>query len=604
MKKLLVSLLILVAFVTSFSAGLPRNETVYILGALWGPATTWNLYAPQSTYGTEQFLYVPLFLYGSGKDVWLPILGESYEFLNPTTIRIKIRDEAKWSDGVPITAEDVVFTFELTKKMNFGPGAGWETYVSTVTAIDEKTVEFKANEEKINYFQFLNYALAAKPVPAHVYKSLSEKGINIRDWKNDNPNNQVVSGPYKLFYSGPNLVAYGRIENWWGKDIFGLPRPKYLANVIYRDNPSAVLAFQGGAADWGGLFIPKIEDLWKVKKLPVGTWYSEEPYFMPDGVGFLYINNAKEQLNDPALKRAIAYAIPYQEMLRKAYFGYGSQAHPSMVIDLFEANKRWIDYDLARKVWGTEDGRVPTDLEMANKILDEAGYKRGPDGIRVDKNGNKLGTFTLSVPYGWTDWMMMCEMIAKNLREIGIDVQTEFPDYSVWADRMTKGTFDFIISWSVGAGFDHPYNIYRFVMDSRLTGPVGESHWAGDWERYNNPEVLEILDNVVSTLDENKLKESYSKLQEIIYRDLPSIPAFYTAHWYEYTEFVWTNWPNENNPSWFPASPWHNNSLPVTFIITNKDNPQGTPEWLNTIDNGGLLIPSSKIFEDLNASSK
>ncbi|MDK2864175.1 MAG: peptide/nickel transport system substrate-binding protein [Thermotogota bacterium] len=599
----LVLLMALVLSSLMAQISLPREETVYIAGALWGPATTWNLYAPQSTWGTDQFLFIPAFQYDLGKDAWIPFIAERYEFLDDVTLRIYIRPEAKWSDGVPITAEDFVYALELSKELGVGPGVGWDNYIEYVKAIDTRTVEFKAKTEPLNYFQFLSYSLGAQPMPKHVLEKIRAQ-MNIKDWINDKPDEQVVSGPYKLYHYDPNMVVYQRIDNWWGKGIFGLPRPKYIAHVIYKDNPSSSLALERGDVDWAGLFIPSVWELWEKKNLPVGTWYSKAPYFLPDGVGFVYINNTKPGLNDPVVRKAIAYAVPYDEMLKKAYFGYGSQAHPSMVIDLFEPNKQYIDYTLAIAMWGTKDGRIPTSLEMANKILDEAGYKKGRDGVRVAPDGTKLGPYTISVPYGWTDWMMMCEMIAKNLKEIGIEVRTEFPDFSVWADRMTKGTFDLIISWSVGPSFDHPFNIYRFVLDKRLSAPVGEVTWAGDWERYENDEVLELLDKAVSTLDPEVRKNAYFKIQRIIYRDMPSVPAFYTAHWYEFSEKYWINWPTEKNPFWFRPAPWHADTLPTLFGISSKNNPQPVPSWLETTERGGLGIPTAKIFEDIQKAAK
>lgn len=603
MKRLFVFFVLVLTISLFAQVSVPREETVYVAGCLWGPATTWNLYAPQSTWGTDQFLFVPAFQYDLGRDAWIPLIAETYEFLDDKTLRIYIRPEAKWSDGEPITAEDFVYALELSKKLGIGPGVGWDSYIENVRAIASKVVEFKARTDALNYYQFLSYSLGAQPMPKHVYSKLEAAGT-IKDWINDKPEEQVVSGPYKLYHHDPNIVIYQRIDNWWGRDIFGLPRPKYVAHVIYKDNPSASLAIERGDVDWAGLFIPSVWEMWKKKNLPIGTWYKEKPYFLPDGVGFVYLNNTKPGLSDPAVRKAIAHAIPYEEMLLKAYFGYGSQAHSSMVIDLFEPNKQYINYELAKKAWGTSDGRIPFDLEKAKKILDEAGYKPGKDGIRVGPDGTKLGPYTISVPYGWTDWMMMCEMIAKNLKSIGIDIVTEFPDYSVWADRMTKGTFDLIISWSVGPSFDHPFNIYRFVLDKRLSAPVGEVTWAGDWERYDNDEVIELLGKAVSTLDPEVRKNAYFRIQEIVYRDMPSVPAFYTAHWYEYSTKYWINWPNEENPLWFRPAPWHADTLPTLFSISSKNNPQSVPTWIETTDKGGLGIPTAKVFADLQSAGK
>jgi len=152
--------------------------------------------------------------------------------------------------------------------------------------------------------------------------------------------------------------------------------------------------------------------MWQKKNLPVGTWYKSKPYFLPDGVGFVYLNNTKLGLSDPRVRKAIAHAIPYDDMLEKAYFGYGSQAHPSFVIDLFEPNKQYINYELWKKTFGTADGRPDYNLDKAKKILDDAGYKVGKDGIRVGPDGKKL-SYTISVPYGWTDWMIDVRIDSK-----------------------------------------------------------------------------------------------------------------------------------------------------------------------------------------------
>lgn len=82
-------------------------------------------------------------MYNIGKDAWLPLIGESYEFVNDKTIRIKIRDEAKWNDGVPITAHDVVYTLELTKKLGIGPSTGWWDYIECVKAMMIKQLNLK-----------------------------------------------------------------------------------------------------------------------------------------------------------------------------------------------------------------------------------------------------------------------------------------------------------------------------------------------------------------------------------------------------------------------------------------------------------------------------
>ncbi len=70
-------------------------------------------------------------------------------------------------------------------------------------------------------------------------------------------------------------------------------------------------------------------------------------------------------------------------------------------------------------------------------------------------DGTKLGPFTIGVPYGWTDWMMR-EIVTENLKKIGIVCTTEFPDFSVWWERLSKGEFGLVIGRDAGPSFVHP----------------------------------------------------------------------------------------------------------------------------------------------------
>ncbi|RLG85766.1 MAG: ABC transporter substrate-binding protein [Thermoprotei archaeon] len=605
-----VALVILLSVVSPLlyaQAAIPREDTVYVIGCQWGPPTTWNMFSPTQTWGTNHFLYIPLFVYDGMHDVWLPMIAERYEWVSPEVLRVYIRPEARWSDGKPITAYDVEYTYETTKKLKYGPGVGCWDYVEYIKAVSDKVVEAKIRVPPKNYFSFLSCVLGFVPMPKHVIEPLYKKlGDKLKEWKNDDPAKQVVSGPYKLHHYTENEIVYVRLDDWWGKSIFGLPKPKYLAHVIYKDNPSANTAFEKGDADWAGTFIPSV---WQLFPKGVGTWYSKKPYYVGWGVNFLYLNfnstvfkKAEELGVGAALRKAIAYAIPYKDMLEKAYFGYGVQASASFVADIFPAYKKWVDYDLCAKYVGSSDCRFHTDLEMAKKILDEAGIvDRDGDGVRELPDGTPLKGLTISVPYGWTDWMMMCEMIASNLKKIGIDVRTYFPDYSVWWNNVINGKYDMVIGWDANPGFDHPWNTYRFVLDPRLSPP------AGNWENYKNWKISKLIDEIASTIDPAKRMEFYREIQEFIYKDLPAIPLFYGAHWYAYNTKYWVGWPNEKNPWWFPAAPWSGspgNSFIVLFGIAKKGEKPKVPDWLKPIDEGGLLIPTSKIWEDLAKVSK
>ncbi|MEM2513424.1 MAG: ABC transporter substrate-binding protein [Candidatus Bathyarchaeia archaeon] len=114
-------------------------------------------------------------------------------------------------------------------------------------------------------------------------------------------------------------------------------------------------------------------------------------------------------------------------------------------------------------------------LDKAKKILDDAGIiDRNGDGVRELPDGTKLGPFTIQVPYGWTDWMMMCDMISENLNKIGVAISTEFPDFSIWWQRLMDKDWDLVIGWAGATpGFAHPWNAFRGAIDPRLSHPAG-----------------------------------------------------------------------------------------------------------------------------------
>ncbi|RLF02372.1 MAG: ABC transporter substrate-binding protein, partial [Thermoprotei archaeon] len=388
---------------------LPREETVYESSS-WGPPAGTNPMLPSTCWGTD-LMYPFLFLYSPYSDEWIPYAAESFRWIDAYTLEVKIRDEAKWWDGVPITAYDVEYTLKLGKKYAV-PWSGYWDYLDDVKAVGPKTVRFILKKEKLNYYQLLAVLSNVPIMPKHRWEKLEEEmGADVTKFKDLDPEKIVGGGPYKLLYVTENEWAFERVDDWWGKDIFGLPRPKYVVSRVFKDNVAAALAFEKGELDFMTHFTPKIWEMWTVKKLARRTYYAHPPYYVSGGLVLLYIN-WKYPLNDTNVRRAIAYALPIDDMIKKCYYSYGVKASPSMIRHMEPVYAKWIDEDLVKKYGFTYN------LSKAKEILDKAGIiDRDGDGIREMPDGTKLAGFTIRVPYGWTDWMCMCKMIADNLKK-------------------------------------------------------------------------------------------------------------------------------------------------------------------------------------------
>ncbi|MEM1909832.1 MAG: ABC transporter substrate-binding protein [Thermofilaceae archaeon] len=521
------------------------------------------------------------------KDVWIPYLAESYAWVNEYTLDVKLRPQAKWWDGKPITADDVKYTFELGKKYSIGWITPLWDYLDSVEVVDAQTVRIKLKVENLNYFALLDALHLVRILPKHRWEELERVyGPKLIEFADDDPKKIVGGGPYRPVSATPVEQIYERVDDWWGRDIFGLPAPKYLRHVVPKDNPSAAMAFEAGEFDLATHFFTNIWEMWTVKGLKRRTYFASPPYYIGYNIILLYIR-WKHPLDNPALRRAIAFAIPYDELISKAYCNYSVRASPSFIIHTSPASK-WIDESLLEKYGWKYDPAT------AKRILDEAGIiDRDGDGIREMPDGTRLGPYTIQVPYGWTDWMMMCEIIAKALREIGIDVRTEFPDFTVWYDRVIKGEFDFVIGWDAAIGYSHPWNTFRWLLDPRISAP------AGNWVRYPKTDAIPIIDAIPRETDPAKLAELYRKLQEIAMKDLPGIPLFYGALWYEYSEDYWVGWPAEERPDVWIAGFYGGSfpdGLPTFFCLAKAGTTPRCPAWVTA-----WSFPTSKFFADLEA---
>jgi len=546
------------------------REEVYIMSSDWGPPPGWNPLLADQCWGYD-IMYPALYLYSQYTNEWIPYAAESYEWVDKYTLLVRIRDEAKWWDGEPITAEDVKFSLELGKEYVAAMYTPLWDYIESVVVVDEKTVVFVTSGEKLNYFQMLSLLYGPLILPAHRWEGLvAEYGDALAtEFRDDVPEEIVGAGPYRLMSWTEEAYYYERVDDWWGKDLFGVPAIKYIAHKDFKDNVAAALSFEAGDLDVMTHFTPEIWKIWEEKLLARRTYYAHPPYYVSGGVTFLWINYEKEPLANPTVRRAVAYAIPIDDMIEKAYYNYGTKAVAVPIIHTSPAAVL-INEDLMEQ-YGWE-----FDMDKAKQVLDDAGIvDTNGDGTR-ELDGTELTGFTIQVPYGWTDWMMMCEMITTNLQEIGIGVTTEFPDFSVWWARLGEKNWDFVIGWAdANPGFNHPWNAFRSTMDPRL------SHPAGNWENYKNPDVEALIDAIPKESDVEVLKGIYDQLQEFWLEDIPGVPVFYGATWYEYSEEYWVGWPNEENGFWFANFWTWPENMPTLFTVVPKGETPAQPSWVD-----------------------
>lgn len=547
MRKILFSLILLILFATIPFAQVPlrleRSETFYLNSYQGSPPTNFNPFNPTPTWpcvsGREPFIYETLFAYNLLTGKLEPLIGENYNW-HFYTLTIKLNKLAKWHDGTPLTAKDVVFTLQLGKKYSLYFSSLWD-FITDIKAKDSHTVVITLNKDRPHKKRVESFISQILIVPQHIWSKYDTDQKTLQEYPNSNP---VGSGPYKLLSYSEQQIILERVENYWGIPVFGKPAPKYIVHPIFKSNDAANLALEKGELDLSQAFTPQIWEMWEKKKLPIRTWYKKEPYHMVGSIVCLYINVNRKPLSNPLIRRALAYAINYEKIAELAMSKYSTTVKSSLIIPYGVPEAKYFsEEDVEKYGWKYDPKKAVEILEKNLKA------KKGPDGIYVLPDGTRLGPFTVECPYGWTDWMTALEVVAESAKAVGIDIRPQYPSIPIWLDHRNSGNFDLIVMVpAINYTPDQPWIRFRDVMEIRGVPPIGQvAYW--NYGRYSNSKASQLLDLATRITEEEKLKPIFRELDKIFMRDIPVIPIGYRPwHFYEYNETYWVGFPNDENP--------------------------------------------------------
>jgi peptide/nickel transport system substrate-binding protein len=513
----------------------PRNETLYTSGKQWGPPTSWNPLQPGSyAMGVIGLCYETLFLFDPLKNEYIPWLAESGQFVSDKVYEVKLRQGIQWQDGQPLTAADVVYTFELGKL----PGVYYQplwNWMEKVEAVDDYTVRFTFKE--VRYQSWGNYLYNIAIVPKHAWESRSQEDIV------SGPNLPPMgTGAYMYETHSEDRMVWKRNDNWWATKLLGRSvAPKYIVDIVNPSNNVALGLFLKGEMDLSNNFLPGIATLVK-GGYGVKTWYDDAPYMLSANTAFLFMNTTKKPMDDPAFRKAMAYAVNVDEIVTKVYGNIVQKANPTGLLPTWG---QYVDQAVVDELGFTYNP------EQAKKILDQAGYKDvNGDGWREAPDGSKI-ELKIMVPFGWTDWMESIRVVAAGAQAVGINLQPDFPDFGGYWDQLTGGTFDMAIN-NFGSNLsDTPYTFYAWLFRN----PIEASMPNGNFGRYNNSEVFALVDELDRTPKE-QMGAVISKIQRIHLTDMPAVPLWYNGLWAQWNETYWTNWPGaaEGLPKYLPCT--------------------------------------------------
>ncbi|PFE53872.1 ABC transporter substrate-binding protein [Bacillus cereus] len=443
-----------------------------------------------------QAIFAPLVgLDKEGKPI--PILAKKWDISeNQLTYTFHLKDDVKFSDGSPLTADDVAFTLTLLHDPTYSGATdisqtaikggqaykeGKATSIEGIQVIDPKTITITT--EKVNA---QTLSLIGGEVISKAYYGKEYKQGNL-EYLKELYGKPMGAGAYKLDkYIPGQEVRFVANENYFE----GKPKIEHFIYKITKGDTN-LQQFQAGEVDYDG-FTTNTETIEQLRDLG----FANINVYTGSSYGYIKMNYKKSYFKDKRVRQAFIYGLERQKVIDTYFQGYASL----------------VNVPITPVSWAyTEEGinKYEYNLEKAKKLLDEAGWKAGSDGIR-EKDGQKLKvSYFASSASKIND--VMIPVMKEDYKKIGVDFNPEYMDFNTMISKVIKGDYDLAMV-STPMIDDPSGTIEEFVSTSKR-----------NYDGYHNPKVDELAKQALETLDIEKRKEIYKKLYQELSEDPPVI---------------------------------------------------------------------------------
>jgi peptide/nickel transport system substrate-binding protein len=422
-----------------------------------------------------------------------------------------IREGVMWSDGEPLTAADIAYTYNrvLTGSVE---GASWASYLSgvtDVTAPDDTHVVLTLDKP--------NAVLPLLPipiVPEHIWKDIDEKEVKTYPAEPEDGEPVVGSGAFRLVEgeAGGSLYRFEANPDYWQ----GAPHVDEVVFRVYKSEDPAIQALIKGEVDFvediTALQVKSLQDKEGITAQMGNTGGFNEIAFNTGSIDVETgkpIGDPNPALMDAKFRDALGYALDLDQIISKVYQGAGVPGS-TIVPPGYEAF-HWAP---------PEDVLRPFDLEKAAALLDEAGYVMGDDGFRTMPDGSPIGKLRLAARTDSVGNISLRTMdfFSEWLSEIGIDTDVETYESSKLTDVILEGNFD-LFEWGWYVEPDPSSILSYMTCDQR-------GNWSDSW--YCNEEYDALFEQQQQEMDPATRQDLVKQMQEILYRDAPYLV---TAYW-------------------------------------------------------------------------
>jgi peptide/nickel transport system substrate-binding protein len=473
------------------------------------------------------FVYEPLVYINplqNGKTT--PMLATSWTWgAGNKSLTFTIRKNVMFSDGTPLTAADVVYTFGLLKKYPALDLPGVWSVLSSVsqTGSGQVTMTFKAAAVPDFYY----IADQTPIVPEHIWSKIANP-VTFAD------SHPVGTGPYMVNPCTSANVTYTANPHYWQA---GLPRIKKVEYPAFTSNNTANDQLANGQAQWGSQYIPSIKAFYTSKSPNFHYW------FPPTVNVSLVPNLTNPLLADVKVRQAMAYAIDRAKVSSIGESGYEPPANQAGIVT--PTFSSWLDNSLTSKY------NYGYDPAKAKQLLASAGFTMGSDGIMANSKGQKLA-FTVINIGDYSDWVASMQVITQNLKAVGIQLTPDNLTNTAFTAALYAGKYQlaYYDQQSFGPG---PYYELRNWLLSSNSAPIGQTA-ASNYERYSSPATDSLIHSYAATTSSTQQHAIVNQLQQVMLSELPIIPVVEAVDWYQYSTEHHTGWPTPGNPYAQPSA--------------------------------------------------
>jgi peptide/nickel transport system substrate-binding protein len=473
-------------------------------------------------------VYEPLYIFttaGGGHSY--PWLASRYTWSKDLkTLHIYLRHGVKWSDGKPFTSADVVFTYTFGKVNAALDQIGYlgkTSNIAGVGAVGNYEVAVRLKHPDVTTLDALLSNI--KIVPKHIWSTIKKPTT----WADPAP---VGTGPFTQVtkFTTQDYVM-GKNPYYWQK---GRPYVQCMERVAATSNDSAELLMTHGDVDFTGNFVANVQKVY-VAKDPAHFHYFYATNQPPVG---LFYDDTKYPWSLKVFREAVSMAIDRQQVSQIGEYGY---APPSDIVGIADAYPGWVDRPLEAKY----KNLITYNPSAAEALLKKNGFTYDGSTLK-DPHGHAV-SMELNVISGYTDWVLSCQIIEKDLKAIGIDASIKLsPGYDSWAALADKSLV-YHLHWTYGGGRTPYAYFFSLLSKASYTKPGVAATNTGNWTHTWSPQAQKLLTQFQKTPSIAGEKHITDKLQQIFINEFPYIPLFIGPAWYTYSTTNFTGWPTKQN---------------------------------------------------------